>query len=166
MVSQEYLQDLFEYQDGKLIWKKEPPKKRQFTGTVAGWQNNRGYYGVRLSGRRYLISRLVWEYHHGPIPDGHVIDHIDHDRKNNRIENLRAVPFVENMRNQTRRCNNTSGRVGVRFHTGLKKWTAEIGVNGENKYIGIYTRKEDAIDARLAAERQYGFHENHGKPKQ
>lgn len=76
-----------------------------------GTLGNRGYWQIRLLGQRLVQHRIVWELHFGPIPEGKVIDHIDRDRFNNRIENLRCVSQSENMTNQPQR--NSSGYKGV-----------------------------------------------------
>ena len=78
---------------------------------VQGTLGNRGYWQVRLLGERFVQHRIVWELHFGPIPEGRVIDHIDRDKSNNRIENLRCTSQSSNMTNQPQR--NSSGHKGV-----------------------------------------------------
>ena len=78
---------------------------------VQGTLGNRGYWQVRLLGERFVQHRIVWELHFGPIPEGMVIDHIDRDKSNNRIENLRCTSQSSNMTNQPQR--NSSGHKGV-----------------------------------------------------
>lgn len=72
-----------------------------------GTLGNRGYWQIRLLGERLVQHRIVWELFNGPIPEGKIIDHIDRDKANNRIENLRCVSQSENMTNQPQR--NKSG---------------------------------------------------------
>ena len=76
-----------------------------------GTLGNRGYWQIRLLGQRLVQHRIIWELHFGPIPEGMVIDHIDRDKSNNRIENLRCVSQSSNMTNQPQR--NSSGYKGV-----------------------------------------------------
>ena len=78
---------------------------------VQGTLGNRGYWQVRLLGERFVQHRIIWELHFGPIPEGMVIDHIDRDKSNNRIENLRCTSQSSNMTNQPQR--NSSGYKGV-----------------------------------------------------
>lgn len=78
---------------------------------VQGTLGNRGYWQVRLLGERFVQHRIIWELHFGPIPEGMVIDHIDRDKSNNRIENLRCTSQSSNMTNQSQR--NSSGYKGV-----------------------------------------------------
>lgn len=78
---------------------------------VQGTLGNRGYWQIRLLGQRLVQHRIIWELHFGPIPEGMVIDHIDRDKSNNRIENLRCTSQSSNMTNQPQR--NSSGHKGV-----------------------------------------------------
>jgi hypothetical protein len=91
------------------------------------------------------------------------IDHINGNRRDNRIANLRAVDRRENMRNARLRSNNTSGIVGVTFSRDRKKWVAQIN-DGKVRSLGRFDKFEDAVEARKAAERRAGFHPNHGRP--
>ena len=114
--------------------------------------NNGGYFG----------HRLAWLYVYGYFPPEHM-DHINHDRADNRIANLREVTHQENLKNMSMNPANTSGVTGVGWVRSRKTWSAIISVNGKNKRLGSFQNKEDAIAAREAAEIKYGFHENHGK---
>ena len=101
--------------------------------------------------------------HHGEIPDGMFIDHIDHDRDNNRIQNLRLSDHKINGKNCKLFSSNTSGYTGIRWEQKRNKWKADIKVDGKKITLGRYVRLEDAIKARKQAELKYGFHENHGR---
>ena len=79
------------------------------------------------------------------------------------FSNLRQVTRVENLRNQKRYSNNTSGAVGVYWHKREKKWEAGIRVKGKYIFLGYFDDKEEAVAAREKAERRYGFHLNHGR---
>lgn len=94
------------------------------------------------------------------------VDHINHDRTDNRIENLRLVNANENCKNQKASTRNKSGVVGVSWKSQKNKWHAQIMVDGKQIHLGFYddiNDAKDAKDARKVAERKYGFHENHGK---
>ncbi|WP_425359496.1 HNH endonuclease signature motif containing protein [Borborobacter arsenicus] len=111
------------------------------------------------------IHRIIWFLEKGCWPD--VIDHIDGDGLNNRIDNLRDVSQAENMRNAARPNDNTSGRVGVsRLHRTDHWgdcWQAYINVRGKRIALGLFKSFEHACLAREDAERQYGYHANHGR---
>lgn len=92
-----------------------------------------------------------------------VIDHINHDRLDNRPENLRDVTHVENTRNSKLSTANTSGTTGVYWDKSRKLWIASIKVNYKSISLGRYADIEDAIAARSVANKLFGFHENHGK---
>ena len=83
------------------------------------------------------------------------VDHIDHNRTNNHISNLRYATHTENSQNASMKSSNTSGVVGVYFNKKNKKWRAQITVNGLQKHLGSFDDKNDAITARSNAEIQY-----------
>lgn len=82
-------------------------------GDVAGGIGNSGYFQVRKERKLQLVHRIIWEMHYGEIEVDKFIDHIDGDRTNNKLSNLRLVDRSGNARNQTARQDNTSGAVGV-----------------------------------------------------
>jgi hypothetical protein len=94
------LHELFLYKDGKLFWKKEPKSGRVKAGDRAGSSGKNAYRTVGVDGKYYMEHRLIWRMHHpkGEMP--FVLDHIDGDILNNRIENLRAVSQKENQQNR------------------------------------------------------------------
>lgn len=160
----ESLKSLLHYDPGTGIftWRKSiGPKKK---GAVAGLVNGEGYHCIGLAGKKYLAHRLAWLYVYGEEPEGQ-IDHINHLRADNRISNLRDISDTGNRRNQTRSKHNTSGYVGVSFNNTSKLWMAAIGVSGKSISLGSFKNKQDAINARKAAEKKYGFHPNHGNEK-
>ena len=91
------------------------------------------------------------------------VDHINHDRTDNRIENLRLVNANENGKNQKASVRNKSGVVGVSWKKSKNKWHSQIMVNGKQIHLGFFDNIDEAKKARIDAERKYGFHENHGK---
>jgi hypothetical protein len=124
-----------------------------------------GYIVIRVDGVLYRAHRLAWLHVHGEWPKDQ-LDHVNHERADNRLTNLRQVDNRENARNTTLRVDNNSGRVGVSWASRDKRWKAQIGVvvDGRTKvvYLGNYRARQDAIAARSQAEIDYGFHENHG----
>lgn len=166
MLTVERAREVFYYCDetGDLTWKVRVAAKTKI-GSVAGWiqKTNSGkcYRAAEIDGKQYLVHRLVWLLRYGEFPQSQ-IDHIDGNGLNNRIANLRAVTELENAKNARLQCNNTSGATGVVWHKECRKWKAQIRGNGRVLHLGVFARKEDAIAARKQAERQYGYHENHG----
>lgn len=138
------------------VWNTKNP------GNVAGADRANGYRSFRILGKSVQMHRLVYIYHHGDIPDGCFIDHIDGNPRNNRIENLRAVSQSINCRNKVRQSNNTSGSTGVSWHKDRRKWQAYGKVCGKTTYLGIHAKKEDAELAVLAFRKNNDFTERHG----
>jgi hypothetical protein len=135
----------------------------RYAGTPAfGYRDRLGYGHGQISGENYLAHRIAWAIHYGRWPDG-LIDHIDGDPTNNRIDNLRVVDSTGNTRNQRRHSRNTTGVTGVSYHRAAGKYWAQIGVRGEVKYLGLFDDLEAAAAARRQAEITYGFHPNHGR---
>ncbi|AEI91240.1 gp40 [Escherichia phage phiEB49] len=153
--------DIFEYRDGVLYWKVKP-RYRTNIGDIVGAKTKQGYITVSYMKNRMLAHRLIWEMHNGPIPEGMQIDHINHVRTDNRIENLRVVTIFHNNQNLSISKRNKSGCVGVEWHKAASKWCASIHANGKKYYLGIYENLEDAIKVRRDAEVEHGFHKNHG----
>jgi hypothetical protein len=104
-------------------------------GQVAGRANGNGYVRIKFKGRDYFAHRLAYYMYHGVDPLEKCIDHIDGDKANNKIDNLRLA--------------------SVSWHKSSKKWRAYIMINGESKHLGLFTNKEDAIKARREAKIKY-----------
>lgn len=119
---------------------------RAVAGSVAGDVDSKGYWRLRVDGRRYLAHRLVWFYVHGVWPKDE-IDHINGIRTDNRIENLREASRFENKRNTGAHCDSRSRHKGVSFHAPSKRWRARIHMNGEEHWIGVFDTPEDAAAA-------------------
>jgi len=141
MVTQELLHSLFEYKDGFLI-RKTTTSHNAKEGDVIQSVEPRGYVVVLIKGKSYKVHRLVFFMHYGYFPEK--IDHIDCNKTNNKIENLRPATHTQNLQNRPKYKNNTSGLKGVSFHRRTSKWQASIRIAGKQKYLGIYERKEDA----------------------
>jgi hypothetical protein len=121
-----------------------------------------GYLWVHHDGRPHQQHRVVWWVVYGEWPKGEV-DHIDHDRTNNRLSNLRVVDRGTNSRNCRLMKNNTSGHNSVHWDKKSKKWVANVCVNGKQTRIGQFDSLYDAIDARRFADERLEYHSNHGK---
>lgn len=146
---------------GALICLKRRRGGTTEVGCELGSRHKDGYVELRFMGKCYLAHRLAWFHVHGVWPDN--IDHINHDRSDNRLANLREVSRAENQRNQKLKSNNTSGVTGVFWRKDKQRWLAKIKVNYKDKSLGYYDSFKGACAARLDAEKKYGFHENHGR---
>lgn len=150
MLNQEKVKKLFIYQeDGSLL--RRESRGRIHAGYVAGCVDSSGYLQIGIEGKAFLAHRLVWLYHHGYWPENQV-DHIDRDKLNNMIDNLREVSQSCNLRNTGNRSTNTSGVKGVHWSSGRRKWKVQISVSGSLVYLGIYQDFTEAVAHRLAAE--------------
>ena len=159
----EVLRQLFSYSPGTGIFtRKVSTNNRTKIGEIAGCRRPDGYLCTRLGGKSYQMHRLAWLYVHGAWPDGQ-IDHINGDRTDNRISNLRDVSHVENGRNQKLGATNKSGANGVHWFSSRKKWRAAITVNGKSRHLGYFDTVAEASEARRSADEVYGFHQNHGR---
>jgi len=163
-VTQELVKKFLNYDSttGKFTWISRylPGIKLGSEATyVAGSLPDGGYKQLSLFGKIYKAHRLAWLYVYGDLPDKQ-LDHIDHDRTNNKITNLRLASQHTNMKNKSRYASNTSGYAGVGRHG--SSWKASIGVNGSKVLLGVFKSIEEAIAARKAGEKLLNYHRNHG----
>ncbi len=113
----------------------------------------KGYHRVTVDSARYLAHRLAWFYVHGEWPLNH-IDHLDSDRGNNRIKNLRDATEQLNRENLRRpRRDNSSGYLGVYFHQ--KRWYARVQLHGKLVHQSGHDTPEEAYSAYVAAKRKH-----------
>lgn len=179
--SPELLRKLLRYEPdtGKLYWRERAPDmfvdgKRNPDASCKMWNKKHAgkealttligyrYPGGNIFNRIYYAHRVIWAIFYGEWPSKQ-IDHINGNRCDNRIKNLRHVSHFENGKNQRLSSNNTSGFCGVSWYSARGKWQAHITSKGKKMLLGIFTNKSDAIAARKAAEVKYGFHANHGR---
>jgi hypothetical protein len=142
MITQSELIDIFDYSDGNLIFKKNRWKSK--AGKIAGSRDSKGYLRVRINWNTYSIHRLIWLYHHGSFPKN-LIDHIDGDRTNNKIENLREATHFENNINCSKNLNNTSGYKNVTWRKDKKKWQVKCNYKGKTHLGGYFVDLSDAV---------------------
>lgn len=131
---------------------------RRFADTVVGSLSTEGYLCARIMGNTYKVHRLIWKLVHGEDPD--FVDHVNGNRADNRLCNLRSVPRSENAKNLTSR----GGDLGVSLRNG--RWRARITDSGKLVQLGTFDTREEAIAARRAAEVALGYHPNHGRKPQ
>ena len=146
--SQKKLQELFYYKDGELYWKERIHSSIDLS-KPAGYIDTNGYRAIQIEGKLYRAHRLVWKYHYGKDPK-EFIDHIDGNRLNNNIENLREATNQQNNFNKATHKNNKLGIKGVIKYG--NKYRAAIIINGKNKHLGMFNTIEEARLAREEAE--------------
>lgn len=127
-ITKEYIQSIFTYKDGELYWSKN--------GIRAGTTDSCGYRKIKLNQKEYKTHRLIYVYHYDLLVKE--IDHIDGNRSNNNITNLRPVTRSQNQFNSRLRKDSSSGIKGVGFNKNSKKWRVRLIVNGEKRSFGEY----------------------------
>jgi len=153
-VNQNLLKNTFEYCEGELYWKIKPSVRTNI-GDMAG--SSKGIYKkVQVFGKTYQIHRLIFMMFNGFFPKN--VDHIDGNKLNNRIENLRAATTSQNMCNVKIPSSNTSGIKGVSWHKQRKSWQVQLRVSGKPTYFGLFKDIELAELVILEARNKF-----HGK---
>ena len=151
----EQLKNVLDYDanTGVFVWKTRPSKAVK-AGDVAGCVEKRiGYVTIGIAKRVYKAHRLAWLYVYGEWPKG-LIDHINCNKADNRICNLRDV-FADGNSQNVRKPNvrNKSGFMGVIWFQ--NKWRASMSVNGKSKWLGDYSTPQEAHQVYLEAKRKY-----------
>lgn len=167
----------FDPESGKLFWKERPASmfaegKHSAAHTCAKWNSSfagkealtarhgAGYRHGSVLGVNALAHRVIWKL--VTDEDAVEVDHIDGNRSNNQLSNLRSVSREVNRRNAARHRDSVTGVTGVRraIHGG---WQAHITVDYRITCLGTFPTIEEATAARKAAEAKHKFHPNHGR---
>lgn len=153
MLTQERLKKLFDYdsETGSLTWKVKGGRRK--VGKPAGYLRKDGYRQVWADGKARKEHRMIWMYHHG-FDSLCEIDHINGNKSDNRIENLREATKAENQQNRKKaaKLNKSSGLIGVtKRHNG---WQARIQINKRHVHIGLFSTAEEAHLAYLAKKKE------------
>ena len=178
MITPEMLREVLRYEPetGRLFWLERTPdmvagKVSDPEAWCASWNSinagrqaftltdTQGYKAGKVYGRRLPAHRVVWAVVHGEWPGQ--IDHINGDRTDNRMINLRNVSGAQNMKNKRLYARNVTGVSGVRRRG--PRWEVTIGIGGRSEWLGSFSDMDEAIAVRRAAEARVGYHENHGR---
>jgi hypothetical protein len=136
---------------GELFWNQGT---RYYKG-VAGGKRPDGYWYITHKGKKFCAHRVAWFIQYGWLPDQ--IDHINMDRSNNKIANLRAATNTENAANRSLQTNNTTGFKGVSFYKANGKFQAKITSGNKLKHLGYFEKAEEAARAyEIAARKNHG----------
>jgi hypothetical protein len=162
-----------DFEAGTLTWK---PRSREFFKSDRSYKifhvrfcgkealnakHPDGYKNGGILGKAYLTHRVLLAMKLGYWPE--YVDHINGNRADNRIVNLRPATRVQNARNQARPFHNTSGCIGVSWNNRDQRWTAYITLNRKRKALGNFKTFEEAVECRKSNEAIYDFHPNHGR---
>lgn len=142
----------FVYLDGELYWKQY--NSRISIGSKAGTVNSHGYKVIKLQGRVYKAHRIIYLMFHSCLPK--YIDHVDGNKQNNIIGNLRPCNKSENGLNAKVRANNKSKIKGVSWDKSTGKWRVAMAINNKYKTVGRYQDIE--LAELVAIEAREKFH--------
>jgi len=166
----EFVREILDYNPstGVLTWKVRDHKwshathfNSRFAGKRVGSIEKTGYLRCRINNVGFLAHRIAYLHYYGVWPDQ--VDHINHNKTDNRISNMRDVNASHNHRNKLLRSDRFGSVIGVRRDRLGKKWRAAITVNREYKSLGTFDDFNSAVLARKNAEQLYNFHPNHGR---
>lgn len=144
------IKELLEYDADTGIFNWKVSRGTAASGSVAGTVNMNGYICIGIDKRIHYGHKLAWAVHFGEFPKSQ-IDHINGIKTDNRMGNLRLATNAENHQNRKRHSNNKSGHPGVFFNKRLGKWTAQVTINYNIVYLGVFKTIDEAINARAIA---------------
>lgn len=144
-LTQQFLNEVFEYRDGVLFWKVDRRGNKLMGKRASRLKKSNGYQEVTICKKKHYAHRLIFMMFHGRWPIQ--VDHIDGDRSNNLISNLREANNAQNNRNTGLRSTNKTGFKGVYYNKLNKNYNARITVNYKNIHIGCFRTAEEAHEA-------------------
>lgn len=145
----------YDAETGVFRWM-NPSRRADLRGKVAGSPNSFGYIAIVVGEKKYQAHRLAWLYVRGEWP-AKFIDHINGDKADNRIANLREATKAQNSRNRPKTKSNTTGFKGVTFDRRKNKFKAGVMIDGKQLHLGLYPTAEEANAAYLrAAQHHFG----------
>lgn len=160
MITKQTVSEYFDHNDGHLYWKKVDHLNKQYlVGQEAGSIHKTGYRHVTWQGKIHKVHRLIFLLEHGYLPKE--IDHINGNRQDNRLENLREVTRSQNQFNKSMCKNNTSGSRGVSWHEKSKAWVVRVCAHGKSKSIGYF--KDLELAGLVADEARSIYHGAYAK---
>jgi hypothetical protein len=138
---------------------------KRYANTSAKLCLNRkdGYRTVRIDGINYPQHRVIMKMINGVDPD--FVDHINGDRQDNRVCNLRSVAYVDNYKNMSKSSRNKSGYIGVNYRKDDNTWEGRVTINYKDIERKRFKTKEEAIAHVAYLHKKYNFHPNHGRER-
>lgn len=161
-LTQKRVRELFNYNSltGELIWKVKGGNYRKAKKGESAGRINRNYLETYIDNKQYTNHRIIWLYVYGiltTLKNGLEIDHIDIDPSNNKLSNLRLTNKFGNSKNKNLRIDNTSKITGVNWACQRNEWLAKINTNNKSIFLGRYSEKINAVQARFNAELKYNW---------
>jgi hypothetical protein len=154
-LTQEEAHRLFEYKDGSLFWKIRPANRVQIGDKVGGTNGKKEpYLRLCIKEKRYLVHKIIFFIHHGYMPE--VVDHIDGNIHNNKIENLREVTKMQNSHNSKIRKNNSTGVPNVFWYEKTNRYFVKVVANKKIAFSGYF--KDLELAELVASEARTKFH--------
>lgn len=141
-----YLRERLQYNPNTGAWTWLKCARAGFVGRPAGSLDAKGYWDIKINGQSYKASRLAFLYMTGEWPTEEM-DHIDGTPWNDAWCNLREATRTENVQNRQQRTDNSSGAIGVYWHTANSKWIAQV----DKVYLGSFDSFDEAVAARDSA---------------
>lgn len=164
-INQEYVKNLFDYKEdditGYLIWKVDSGPNKLKGKITGSFSKSTRYYQVTIDNKHYQLHRIIFLWHHGYLPE--YIDHIDRNRINNKINNLRETTSQNNNRNRKQQ-KSSSGIKGIFWDKRRSKWRAQIRLNNKLYHLGRYNNLDDAVLARYEKEQEVNWDESEESP--
>lgn len=143
MINWDRLNEILEYDENTGVFTYRVSRGNRVAGSIAGSINHEGYRRIVIEGLQYMEHRLAWFYTYKKWPK-EIIDHIDRNKTNNRIINLREATNSENLRNAKLSSVNAVGLKGVTFYKRTGKYQAKIYIEGKRKHLGYFNTPEEA----------------------
>ena len=156
-ITKEFLHEIYQYKDGILYWKKKVTDKVVVGSPVGNIKN--GYLGTKINKVDFRNHRLIFMMHKGYFPK--IIDHIDGNPLNNKIENLRDATQSGNSQNSRKPITNTSGKKGVCWKKDKQKFKVELYVNNKPKFFGYY--KDFELACLVSDEARSKYHKEYAR---
>jgi hypothetical protein len=145
----------YDHETGIFRWINMRRGWADLSGKKAGYKEVKGYIVIQINEFQYKAHRLAWLYFYGAWPSNQ-IDHINGDKTNNQICNLREATTIENCRNTGAKSTNTSGFKGVFYikQRAKRPWQASVCIKGKMIYLGSFSTAEEASLAYEAAAKE------------
>lgn len=158
-ITQDYLKSKLIYDPDTGIFTNRVRRGPRMPGLEAGCWHSQGYRVINILGKFEFAHRLAWVYVYGKHPRKY-IDHINRNRADNRISNLREADMFHNAQNADPQAKKsmrkmTSKYMGVHWSKQAKKWSVGIGAYGKRMHIGLFVDEEEAAKAYLEAKKKY-----------
>lgn len=139
---------------GSVTWKSKKANRK--AGAEVGMTTDEGYRRTAFNGHYFYVHRFLWTYANGPIPEGYELDHINGNRGDNRISNLRLCTTKQNKQNRhgTSKNKKSSGALGATWNSRQRKWKTQIKLDSKTTHLGYYDTAEEAHAVYMAAKRK------------